>query len=53
MKREVVEAAGLEVFAEVGIIIFMVVFALVVARGFLMSKEKREAIASLPLDEVN
>lgn len=50
MKREVVEGAGLEIFAEIGIIIFMVVFVLVVARGFLMPKEKREAIALLPLD---
>ncbi len=52
MKREVVEAAGLAIYAELGIVIFMVVFILVVARGFMIPKEQRDALSQMPLDEV-
>ena len=51
MKREVIQAADLSVFAEIGIIIFMVVFVLVVAKGFLMPKEQRDLLSQLPLGD--
>ncbi len=51
MKRSVIEAAGLGVFAEIGIVIFMVVFVLVVAKGFLMPKAQRDLLSGLPLTD--
>ena len=51
MKRSVIEAAGLGIFAEIGIVIFMVVFVLVVAKGFLMPKEQRDRLSQLPLTD--
>lgn len=51
MKRSVIEAAGFSVFAEVGIVIFMVVFFLVVLKGFLMPKEHRDLLSALPLSD--
>lgn len=48
MKRTVIEQAGLAIFAEIGIVIFMVVFVLVVAKGFLIPKDQRDRLSELP-----
>ena len=45
------ETAGLEWFAEVGIIIFMSVFLLVFLRLALMKKETAENLGRIPLDD--
>ncbi len=51
MKRQVVESAGLEWFAEIGIIIFVAVFALVFIRLVFMNKDAAEAMGRIPLDD--
>jgi len=51
MKREVVEHAGLTIFAEVGIILFFVAFVLVVVRVFVMKKDKANEMAKIPLED--
>ncbi|MFW5965934.1 MAG: hypothetical protein ACOCV2_00385 [Persicimonas sp.] len=51
MKKEVVENAGLEIFAEVGLILFVLAFIFVIVRVFLFKKEEVEHLEQLPLDE--
>ncbi len=51
MKREVMENADLAIFAEVGIIIFMVVFLAVIVRVVFMSKSEADEIGRLPLED--
>ena len=51
MKRDVMQAAGLELFAEVAIIIFVVTFGVVVLRTMLSRKESFDHVSNLPLDE--
>lgn len=51
MKRQAMETAGLEWFAEVGIIIFFSVFVLVAIRLFFMKKESAEEMGRIPLDD--
>lgn len=51
MKRDVMQAAGLEVFAEVAVIIFFVTFTVVALRVLLANKASLEHVSSLPLDE--
>lgn len=51
MKRQAMETAGLEWFAEVGIIIFFSVFVLVAIRLFFMKKESAEELGRIPLDD--
>lgn len=52
MKRVVMESAGLAGFAEVGLILFLIGFALVVIRVALMKRDEVEHLEALPLDEV-
>ena len=51
MKREVMEAAGLAIFAEIGIIIFMVVFLALVLRVVFMSKHDADEMGRIPLED--
>jgi cbb3-type cytochrome oxidase subunit 3 len=51
MIRDVMEEAGLEFFAEVGLIIFFVVFVLVTVRVLLMRKDRIEHAKNLPLED--
>lgn len=51
MRREVMEAAGLEIYAEIALIIFVVVFIGIFIRAFLMRKDRLDQIAHLPLDD--
>lgn len=51
MKREVMENAGLEIFAEVGLILFILGFVFVIARVLLIKREEVEHLENLPLDE--
>ncbi len=51
MKREVMEHAGLSIFAEVGIILFLVAFLLILVRVFIMRKEKADEMAHIPLED--
>lgn len=55
MLREVVQNAGLEAFAEVGIIVFFISFVAVVGRTFLTRNRDLESVRNLPLegDEVH
>ena len=51
MKREVMEAADLTIFPEIGIIIFMIVFMAVVIRVVLMSSNEADALGRIPLED--
>jgi hypothetical protein len=51
MKREVMESAGLEFFAEVGLILFVVGFLFVLIRVVLLKRDEVEHLESLPLDD--
>lgn len=51
MKRDVMQAAGLESFAELAIIIFFVTFAVIAIKTVLTRKSSFEQVSNLPLDE--
>lgn len=51
MKRDVMQAAGLEVFAEIAIIIFFATFAFIMLRTFFGTKDRFDEASNLPLDE--
>jgi cbb3-type cytochrome oxidase subunit 3 len=51
MKRDVMQAAGLEMFAEVAIIIFFAVFIMIALRTLLSGKHQFDEASNLPLDE--
>jgi len=49
MSRDVMQGAGLEVYAEIGIVIFLIGFLLVVIRVALMKTSEAEECGNLPL----
>lgn len=51
MRSDVMQGAGLEIFAEVGLIFFVLGFLFVVARLLLMKKEEADAHGQIPLDD--
>lgn len=50
MRRDVMEQAGLAGFAEVGLIIFVIVFIAIFLRAMLMRREQVQACAHLPFE---
>ena len=51
MERDVISDAGLTGFAEIGLIIFVVVFLMIIARAFFMKKDRVEHMEKLPLED--
>ncbi|RDV37910.1 hypothetical protein DV096_12435 [Bradymonadaceae bacterium TMQ3] len=51
MRREIMEAAGLEAFAEVGLVLFLIAFALIVLRALFAQKEEIHHAQNLPLED--
>lgn len=51
MKRELMESAGLEIYAEIGIVIFVVVFILIIIRVVLMKRRDAEEMGEIPLED--
>ncbi|MBH24641.1 MAG: CcoQ/FixQ family Cbb3-type cytochrome c oxidase assembly chaperone [Myxococcales bacterium] len=51
MMREVMQNSGLELFAEIGLIIFFVAFVAIIIRAFTMRQDEEAHAANLPLDE--
>lgn len=51
MRKDVMEHAGLEIFAEIGLIIFVLVFIAIFLRAAFMRRESVEYLSSLPLEE--
>lgn len=51
MERDVIADAGLTAFAEIGLIIFVVVFIMIIARALFMKKERVETMEVLPLED--
>ncbi len=51
MERDVIADAGFTQFAEIGLIIFVVVFILIIARALFMKKERAEEMEVLPLED--
>ncbi len=50
MKREVMESAGLEIYAEIGLILFVLGFLFVLIRVLLLKDDEVEHLEKLPLD---
>ena len=51
MKRDVMQSAGLESFAELAVIIFFITFAIVVVRTLLRRDSDLADVSQLPLQE--
>ena len=51
MKRDVMQAAGLESFAEIAIIIFFITFAVIVLRTMFGRDDELVEVSELPLHE--
>ncbi|MFU8807283.1 MAG: hypothetical protein ACNA8W_25970 [Bradymonadaceae bacterium] len=51
MRKDVMEHAGLAIFAEVALIIFVVVFILIAVRAIFMRREESRYLAHLPLED--
>jgi hypothetical protein len=51
MIRDVVQNAGLEGFAELGLVMFVTAFLLVLTRVYFMTPQEAEEQASIPLSE--
>lgn len=51
MNRDVMQGAGLEIYAELGIIIFLFAFSLVLLRVAFMKKTEVDECGNLPLTD--
>ena len=51
MRKDVMEHAGLEIFAEIGLIIFVLVFIAIFLRAAFMGRDNVEYLSNLPLEE--
>ncbi len=51
MNRDVMQSAGLEIYAEIGIVFFLVGFLLVLIRVGFMKKSEVEECGNLPLSD--
>lgn len=51
MMRDVMESAGLTLYAEIGLIILFVAFLFAVARTLTRKREHYEQLARIPLDD--
>lgn len=51
MMRDVMESAGLTLYAEVGLVLLFVAFLLAIARTMSRKREHYEELARLPLDD--
>ena len=51
MNRDVMQGAGLAIYAEVGIVIFLFAFLLVVVRVALMKKSEADECGNIPLND--
>lgn len=51
MIRDVMQNAGLEMFAEIGLVLFLAAFILAVVRVLLMRKDDATQVGHLPLDD--
>lgn len=51
MRKEIVENAGMTSFAEIGLIIFVIVFLAIFLRAILMNKDDVKHLENLPLED--
>ena len=51
MERDVIADAGATGFAELGLIIFVIVFVLIIVRAFFMKDDRVEHMEQLPLED--
>lgn len=51
MRGDVMESANLAIFAEIGLVLFVLGFLFVIARLVLMKREHAESVGRLPLDD--
>lgn len=51
MNRDVMQAAGLSVYAEIGIICFVIAFALMMARVYWMKQSEAAECGAIPLED--
>ena len=53
MEREVIENSGMEHFAEIGLVIFVAVFILIILRAIFLDKDHSEKMGQMPLDDTD
>lgn len=51
MRREIMEASGMEAFAEIGLILFLIAFILIVLRAVFAKKDEIHHAEHLPLED--
>lgn len=51
MHKDTLSAADMSIFAEIGLIIFVAVFVLIIIRALLMKKQEAEHLSALPLSD--
>jgi hypothetical protein len=51
MNRDVMQSAGLEIYAEIGIILFVFAFVLVLARVVFMKNSEAQECGNIPLED--
>ena len=51
MRFDAAQSAGLQIYAEIGLILFVVAFLFVLIRVVLLRREEAEQLGNLPLDD--
>lgn len=51
MKRELMESSGLGIYAEIGIVIFVIVFIIILVRVLFMKKSEADELREIPLED--
>lgn len=51
MHKDVIANADMAIFAEIGLIIFLAAFLLIIARAIFMRKDRAQHLANLPLED--
>lgn len=51
MRQDVITAAQMQIFAEIALGVFVVVFVTIIIRAFLLSKESAGEMARIPLED--
>lgn len=51
MIRDVMQSSGLAIYAEVGLILFILAFVAMLARAMFMRRSDADAVSQIPLDD--
>ncbi|MBA2664734.1 MAG: hypothetical protein H0U74_20775 [Bradymonadaceae bacterium] len=51
MRKDIMEHAGLAIYAEIALIIFVAVFVMIILRAILMRREHSQFLSRMPLED--